>query len=435
VFENIIAQSAVNQLRDDILGANDAPSMLFFGPPDSGKGSAALESARVYSCKGEGAWKCACSECEMHRFLAHNDLLILGSRNFSSDILACKSSFIKNSRNQNAKYLFYRSLRKLQLRFSSVVLENDAKTAKEVSSALLNLDEGLNELLVLDTQNCGEKDIEKLANLLVKDALKLEEEGLSDSVPVGHIRSASYWCRLAPAGKRKTFIIENAEKMSDDSLNSLLRLLEEPPETVRIILTAQRREAIMPTILSRLRSYRFLKRDAAGEKDVIRRVFQDTSESGLSAYLDSFLPQNYEKIYPLAAWFAVSLARIALMTPADSACKSAAFLTMIGERYAKTAQEAGCERHVKSALVIKDILSKSNNFKDVSFSVFFKAVLELINNVMRTANNAEFIPYTDLYKKYINEAVTSVDVYNISAAAALEALFYKIKTALRGRYG
>jgi len=433
VFENIIAQGAVNQLRDDVLGRRDVQSMLFFGPPDSGKGSAALELARVYSCEDKAAWKCACSACEMHRILAHDDLLLLGSREFSSDILACKSSFLRNSQNQGVKYLFYRSLRKLQLRFSPVVLENDPKTAKAVSSALQTLDEGLNELLTLDTQACGQKDIEKLSNSLVKDALKLEDEGLGDSVPVGHIRSASYWCRLKPCGKRKTLIIENAENMRDDALNSLLKLLEEPPETVSIVLTAQRREAVMQTILSRVRPYRFLKRDAQNEKEVIRRIFQDTSEEALSAYLDSFLEHSSEKLQPLAAWFIVSLVRITLISSRER--EGSAFLNLLGERYAQMAQNAGLQRCVKSAAVIKEVLSKSNNFKDVSFSAFMKAALELINGAMRDANNQNVIAYNDVFKKYINEAVSAVDVYNISAAAAMEALFFKLKKGLGSRYG
>ena len=405
MFENIIAQGAVNQLRDDVQSGRDVPSMLFFGPPASGKGSAALELARVYSCADKAAWTCVCPSCEMHRLLAHDDLMLLGSREFSSDILACKSSFLKNSRNQGVKILFYRSLRKLQLRFSPIALENDSKTAKAVSSVLQTFDEGLNELLALNTQDCDQKDIEKLVNSLVKDALKLQDEGLSDSVPVGHIRSASYWCRLAPAGKRKTLIIDNAEKMGNDSFNSLLKILEEPPETVSIILTAQRREAVMPTILSRLRPYRFLKRDAKGEKDVIRRVFQDTSEESLSVYLDSFLQQSSEKLQPLASWFIASL------------------------------KDCVQKRGVKSASVIKEILSKSNNFKDISFSAFMKAVMDSANGAMREKGDPGFIAYNDLIRKHIHEAVSAVDVYNINAVIALEALFYKLKTALRGCYG
>jgi len=440
VFENIIEQSAVLQLRDDILAKRNAPSMLFFGPSGSGKGSAALELARVLSCEEKAAWGCKCSSCEKHKFLQHDDLLVLGTRSFSPEILACQHAFLRNP--SKAKILFFRSLRKLQIRFSPVLLENDTKTAKAVSSNLQSLDEGLNELLSLNTETAEEAALNKLCASLIKDALALESEGIN-GIPIGHIRSASYWCRLAPNGKRKTLIIENAEDMRDDARNSLLKLLEEPPPSVSIVLTAQRREAIMQTILSRLRPYRFLKRSEESEKEVIRSVFKENSEltfpnqkgSILSSYLDSFLPQSTEKLYPLAAWFIVSFARTASIY-AKNRGKPPAFLIALGEQYAPAAETAGLERYTKNAAIVKTILSQSKNFEEVSFSRFMGLTLELIGDCLRSVNDPMFIAYNDMIKKYINEAVTSVDVLNINAAITLENLLYKLKTsAVRGRHG
>ena len=440
MFENIIEQSAVLQLRDDILAKRNAPSMLFFGPSVSGKGSAALELARVLSCEEKAAWGCKCPSCEKHRFLQHDDLLVLGTRSFSPEILACQHAFLRNP--SKTKILFFRSLRKLQIRFSPVLLENDTKTAKAVSSNLQSLDEGLNELLSLNTETAEEAALNKLCASLVKDALALESEGIN-GIPIGHIRSASYWCRLAPSGKRKTLIIENAEDMRDDARNSLLKLLEEPPPSVSIVLTAQRREAIMQTILSRLRPYRFLKRSEESEKKVIKDVFKENSEltypnqkgSILSSYLDSFLPQSTEKLYPLAAWFIVSFARTASIY-AKNKGKPPAFLTALGEQYAPVAETAGLERYTKNAAIVKTILSQSKNFEEVSFSRFMSITLELVGDCLRSVNNPMFIAYNDMIKKYINEAVTSVDVLNINAAITLENLLYKLKTsAVRGSHG
>ncbi|MCL2175342.1 MAG: DNA polymerase III, partial [Treponema sp.] len=76
MFENIIAQSAADQLGDDIDSGRIAPSMLFYGPSESGKGSSALELSRVLSCEEDAGWKCACASCERHRYLLHDDLLI-----------------------------------------------------------------------------------------------------------------------------------------------------------------------------------------------------------------------------------------------------------------------------------------------------------------------------------------------------------------------
>jgi DNA polymerase-3 subunit gamma/tau len=445
MFENIIEQGAAFQLRDDILAGRNAPSMLFFGPSGTGKGSAALELARSLSCEADASWKCSCPSCERHRYLQNDDLLALGSRSFSAEIAAAKSAFLRNPSAVSAKLLFFRSLRKLLIRFSPVLMEDDPKLGK-FSSVLQSLDEGLSEFWTASAGTENQAALEKLCGSLVKDALTLESEGLSSAVPIGQIRHASYWCRLAPNGKRKTLIIENAENMRDEARNSLLKLLEEPPASVNIILTASRREAVMPTILSRLRPYRFLKRSAESEKEVIRRIFQQDvlpdkiTEAGgslISAYLDSFLPRSAEKMHPLAAWFIVSLARIAAISiKRNGAGEIPGFINALGERYAPIAETSGLERSFKSADVVKTLLSQSGNFEDVSFSRFLKICLDLICAVARSADNPQYIAYNDMFKKYIGEAATAVDVLNINTTIALEALFYKLKTGMtRGRYG
>ncbi|MDR0302605.1 MAG: DNA polymerase III, partial [Treponema sp.] len=130
MFENIIEQGAVLQLQEDILSGRLAPSMLFYGPSESGKGSAALELARILSCTADASWKCKCSACESHRYLQHPDLLILGSRSFAAEIAASCSAFLRNPAAVGTKTLFIRSFRKLQIRFSPVLLEDDPKLSK-----------------------------------------------------------------------------------------------------------------------------------------------------------------------------------------------------------------------------------------------------------------------------------------------------------------
>jgi len=454
MFENIIEQGAVSQLRNDILSGRNAPSMLFFGPPESGKGSTALELARVLSCEGDASWKCSCSSCERHRYLQHDDLLVLGRRSFMSEINASCSVFLRSQNAVGPKLLFFRSLRKLQIRFSPVPLEDDPKFGK-FSSVLQSLDERLNEFLLTDTQAADGTAIEKLCRALVKDALTLESEGMGTVIPINHIRRASYWCRLAPNGKKKTLIIENAENMRDEARNSLLKLLEEPPSSVNIVLTAGRREAIMPTILSRLRPYRFLKRSEEGEKEILRRVFQvnedleiaslrsaggqypKTGYSLISAYLGSFLPQNTEKLYLLAAWFIVSLARITiLLFKKRGDVNIPRFISALGERYAPIAETLGFERSVKSADIVKTLVSQSGNFEDDSFSRFLKHCLDFAGSVTREGGEPQYAAYNDIFRKYINETQTAVDVLNQSTTLALEALLHNLKTAIvRGQYG
>ena len=58
--------------------------------------------------------------------------------------------------------------------------------------------------------------------------------------------------RIMPyGGKRKIYIINEAEKMNPQAQNALLKTMEEPPEYAVIILLTSNLEELLPTILSR----------------------------------------------------------------------------------------------------------------------------------------------------------------------------------------
>ena len=58
-------------------------------------------------------------------------------------------------------------------------------------------------------------------------------------------------------GAGRTFIIDNADKMNDAASNALLKTLEEPAPTTRIILITSRPDSLLATIRSRCQTMRF----------------------------------------------------------------------------------------------------------------------------------------------------------------------------------
>lgn len=58
-------------------------------------------------------------------------------------------------------------------------------------------------------------------------------------------------------GKKKVWIIEEADKFTLEAANSLLKVLEEPPPDVVFILISETQEKLLPTILSRCEIIRF----------------------------------------------------------------------------------------------------------------------------------------------------------------------------------
>jgi len=78
--------------------------------------------------------------------------------------------------------------------------------------------------------------------------------GLDSKTEIGidDIRGLQRLANLPPyEGKCKVFIIDDAEYLSTEAANSLLKILEEPPPRVVWLLLAAEEEKLLPTIISR----------------------------------------------------------------------------------------------------------------------------------------------------------------------------------------
>ena len=56
---------------------------------------------------------------------------------------------------------------------------------------------------------------------------------------------------LPNEGDRKVYILCGAQKMSRSAQNALLKLFEEPPASASFVICCDRRDALLPTVLSR----------------------------------------------------------------------------------------------------------------------------------------------------------------------------------------
>jgi DNA polymerase-3 subunit delta' len=78
-------------------------------------------------------------------------------------------------------------------------------------------------------------------------------------------------------GKSRVFIISEADRMTIEASNSLLKLLEEPPERLLLILTTARMDKLLPTIISRCQLIKFSPLDEES-------VRQQLVENGIETY-------------------------------------------------------------------------------------------------------------------------------------------------------
>ena len=83
------------------------------------------------------------------------------------------------------------------------------------------------------------------------------------NILVGAIRSLETEANFRPfEAQARFFIVDDADKMNEESSNALLKTLEEPSPTTYIFLITARPDALLPTILSRCQMLRFAPLEA-----------------------------------------------------------------------------------------------------------------------------------------------------------------------------
>jgi DNA polymerase-3 subunit delta' len=79
-----------------------------------------------------------------------------------------------------------------------------------------------------------------------------DEDKASLTVPIERVRAALEEMSLAPVeAGRRVFVFDPADAMLEESMNAILKALEEPPPRVQILLVAAREAALLDTIGSR----------------------------------------------------------------------------------------------------------------------------------------------------------------------------------------
>lgn len=94
-------------------------------------------------------------------------------------------------------------------------------------------------------------------NFLLRRGPNEKETALSQVIAVDDVRKMkSFFALTAADGGRRTAIIDALDDMNPASANALLKLLEEPPANVTLLLIAHRPARLLPTIRSRCREVR-----------------------------------------------------------------------------------------------------------------------------------------------------------------------------------
>jgi DNA polymerase III subunit delta' len=92
---------------------------------------------------------------------------------------------------------------------------------------------------------------------LVPDPVRLKTPVARPMLRIGQLRAVQRAAYFQPIGRRRVFILDGAETMRWDVANVFLKILEEPPGSATLILTAPSPFSLLPTIVSRCMQFYF----------------------------------------------------------------------------------------------------------------------------------------------------------------------------------
>ncbi|MBI4549249.1 MAG: DNA polymerase III subunit delta' [Ignavibacteriae bacterium] len=204
-WSSIVGQDQVKRiLRASIERGRVAHAYLFTGPEGVGKDAMAIELAKVLNCERGRSEACdTCSSCQKIHILQHPNVPLV----FALPV------------GKNEKY-------------------GDPPLEKLGDEEIAFIQEQLR----LKAENTyHEIIISKAKNIKINSIREIRRESVLTSYSKG----------------KKVFIIIEAEKMSDDAANALLKTLEEPHEDTVLILTTSYPDRLLPTIVSRCQYIQF----------------------------------------------------------------------------------------------------------------------------------------------------------------------------------
>src|ERR1700730_8213267 len=109
---------------------------------------------------------------------------------------------------------------------------------------------------------------------LVPDPVRLKSPVARPMLRVGQLRAVQRAAYFHPMGRRRVFILDAADTMRWDVANVFLKILEEPPGSATLILTAPSPYALLPTIVSRCMQFHFAPLPQAD----VEKILQDKTE-------------------------------------------------------------------------------------------------------------------------------------------------------------
>ncbi len=243
-----------NALRNNHLSS----SLLFHGKTSCGKLSYALQLAKALNCEKLSDDSCdTCNSCRKIDNYLYPDIIIINTDDCNFKLNSLYHLW-KMHPNRILLERIADLLTDLYYRYSSqlFIYKGSVKTSKKSQSDIQDKinDHKLsmkNWLRNMKSQTFDPKDDKKLLQIIeytqtITDSLQM------DNIPIETIRNIIQKLYIKPTeGRNKVIIINGLEKMKEETANTFLKSIEEPPPNNYLILITDSKDSILPTILSR----------------------------------------------------------------------------------------------------------------------------------------------------------------------------------------
>jgi DNA polymerase-3 subunit delta' len=163
---------------------------------------------------------------------------------------------------------------------------------------------------------------------LLPDPVRLKSPVARPVLRIGQLRAVQRAAYFQPVGRRRVFILDGAETMRYDVSNVFLKVLEEPPGSATLVLTAPSAYSLLPTIVSRCMQFHFAPLPLSEVEEILKaHGGRKPSEAKLAAQLSEGSPGQAME---LDIDVAVSKRKMALQT-LERAARSQGFRELFSD--------------------------------------------------------------------------------------------------------
>lgn len=215
------------------------------------------------------------------------------------------------------------------------------------------------------------KDCRMIEKKQHPDVLWLQPSADTASIKIEDIRHLKETVYLKPyQAEKKIFVIEDAERLTPQAANAMLKILEEPPPDALLILTCENASQLLPTVVSRCRLVRVtqtngeLETGAGDLKKIAARFFEKSDILSDNRLIDELSLSERREVEAVLEKLLFMLRDVLFLklNAGDCALMNPEFKTDL-ERWAKLYGAADLQTLLEKVMRVKDFVRGNANIK------------------------------------------------------------------------